>query len=202
MIDPSWNKIHAEREWGRWPPEEIVSIMCRTWKPGDRRGVKVLDLGCGAGAVAWFLAYEGWQVMAIDGSEESVTRCTYRLSRDGLLIPSMVLQVDFTERLPFENDGFDAVIDNLSLCHNPMPDIINTLVDIKRVLKPGGLLVSRMFGNYSNIDLINKYGEVTLIGSEYVDEIFSDWDIVDSTQTCRRSGVGIVTVITTTARKS
>jgi len=53
-IDPVWEELYRTKRWGRYPPEELVRFVARTFPaPAGRRAI---DLGCGGGANTWFLA--------------------------------------------------------------------------------------------------------------------------------------------------
>ena len=61
--DPTWEDIFRNRQWGRYPPEELVRFTARRYFQAlDRKAVSMLEIGCGAGANIWFLAREGFDV--------------------------------------------------------------------------------------------------------------------------------------------
>jgi len=96
-----------------------------------RPGGRLLDVGCGRGAVASLLADRFSAVHGVDGDEAALAKAAER----GVA----VAQVDFDrEPLPFEDGSFDAVV---SL------DVIEHVVDpaafareLARVLRAGGRL--------------------------------------------------------------
>lgn len=49
-FDESWEKIHAQREWGKYPSEHVIRFVARNYYKNDRKATKALDVGCGAGA--------------------------------------------------------------------------------------------------------------------------------------------------------
>lgn len=96
------------------------------------KGEKVLDLGCGDGAVSEFLAKKlKVRVVGADISEEAIKTARGR-GVDAVLM-------DAEKPLPFKNESFDVVFwgDNIEHLFNPQ----DTLIDIKRVLKKKGRLV-------------------------------------------------------------
>ncbi len=142
--DPTWEAIFASRAWGKYPPEPVIrEIMRKFSRVPDRKAVRVLDLGSGPGANTWFLAREGFSVAAIDGSPSGIAQNRARLTSENLTAD---LQVgDFTQRLPWDDASFDAVLDNASLCANPMRSMLSCAAEVKRVLKPGGMFISLNF---------------------------------------------------------
>lgn len=142
--DPVWEQVFASRAWGLYPPEPVIRAIMRAFGARtDRSAVRVLDLGCGPGANTWFLAREGFAVAGIDGSATAIEQNRARLRGENL---DAELRVgDFTGRLPWEDDSFDAVLDNASLYANPASRIAAAVDEIHRVLKPGGRLISLSF---------------------------------------------------------
>lgn len=64
-----WEKIHSTQEWGRYPSETVIRFIARNYYKTEREKIKILDFGCGAGAHTWYLAREGFDVYAFDGSK-------------------------------------------------------------------------------------------------------------------------------------
>jgi len=96
------------------------------------RGMKVLDLGCGAGYFARMLA-GGNQVFALDISWSAAAQT--RAACDG----KALCAVATADRLPYQDATLDAVVclDVLEHC----PDDVAIVSDVARVLKPRGLFV-------------------------------------------------------------
>lgn len=125
-------KAHYQKYWRKKEPE-LFSIYERNWVlPGlFNPGEKVLDLGCGDGAVSEYLADMGVKVVAVDISEEAVKVAKKRGVNAKV--------VDVEKGLPFKDEQFDAVFwgDNVEHLFDPE----QTLKEIRRVLKKKGRLV-------------------------------------------------------------
>jgi SAM-dependent methyltransferase len=96
----------------------------------------VLELGCGTGNDAARLAGEGYLVTAIDLSGEAIGQAQARF---GSLVRFMV--ADMTQRLPFPDGGFDAVMSNVAM--HMFPDGVTRAVfaEAGRLVRAGGLLL-------------------------------------------------------------
>lgn len=100
-------------------------------KPGER----ILDLGCGDGALTEKLIQAGASVVGADASEEMVRAARAR-GIDARAVSAY--------ELPFERE-FDAVFSNAAL--HWMPDADRAISRVARALKPGGRFVAEMGGH-------------------------------------------------------
>ncbi|KAH7345799.1 S-adenosyl-L-methionine-dependent methyltransferase, partial [Pyrenochaeta sp. MPI-SDFR-AT-0127] len=92
----------------------------------------VLDVGCGPGGPAAYLAQQGYRITGIDISQRMVEYCTKN-------IPGSFLKVSMTEYAPVER--FDAVISILSLLQLPYHSIYSMIFKIASWLHPGGIFI-------------------------------------------------------------
>mgnify|MGYP001577668830 CR=1 FL=1 len=142
--DPIWEGVFRSREWGRYPPEELIRFIARHfYSVSDRGQVKILEVGCGAGANLWYLAREGFDAYGIDGSQTAIVKAERRMQEEGV---KAHLQVGDIIRLGevYPTGFFDAVIDVACLEHNRMNAIQVILDQVLLVLKPGGRFFSMM----------------------------------------------------------
>ena len=73
--DPVWEKIFSSREWGKYPPEELIRFTAQQfYKTKNRQKINFLDLGCGTGSCSWYLAKEGFTVYGVDGSKTAISK--------------------------------------------------------------------------------------------------------------------------------
>ncbi len=111
-------------------------------KPHLKAGLDVLDFGCGPGALAVRLAeaVEPGELHGVDieASQIDIARAA---ARDGGHANAKFHVADVTDRLPFEDDFFDVAHCHAVLTH--VPDTQAALREVKRVLKPGGILACR-----------------------------------------------------------
>jgi SAM-dependent methyltransferase len=100
----------------------------------------VLDVGCGSGGPALFLAREaGCRVTGVDVNEAGVHAGRDLARQAGLDQAVQFRQADVREPLPFPDGSFDALV-----CWdvmNHLPDRGRLLVEWRRVLRPGGRML-------------------------------------------------------------
>ena len=155
-FDRAWEDIFRGRGWGRYPSEEVVRFTARRFfDVADRSTVRILDLGCGGGAHTWFLAREGFDVTAVDGSPAAIERTGALLEQEACRAS---LNVQDFVALPFPDAAFDAVIDSASIQHNAWDDIVAIHREVFRLLKPGGSVFSTMLNDCSDIPAASGAG--------------------------------------------
>ncbi len=106
-----------------------------------RPGERILDLGCGDGALTVELARTGARVLGVDASEELV-RAAVEAGVDARVMDG--------QRLAFAHE-FDAVFSNAAL--HWMPDADGVLAGVARALRPGGRFVAEL-GGHGNVAAI------------------------------------------------
>jgi tellurite methyltransferase len=106
-----------------------------------RSARSVLDLGCGVGRHALFLAAEGFDVIGTDASPAGIEAARTAARRAGL---GAVFRVEHFLDLRFLDESFDYVVAWNVLYHGDGEVVRNALDGVRRVLRPGGLFQSTM----------------------------------------------------------
>jgi len=102
---------------------------------GDSRGLKVLDLGCGTGRHALWLAASGAAVTGVDFSEGMLEEARRKPGAEQIRF----LRHDLHTPLPLGDGEFDLVVSGLVLEH--LRELDGFFREIKRVLKTDGRAV-------------------------------------------------------------
>lgn len=128
-----WNK-NSKAMW----EEGSRSTILPFFKAYLKEGASVLDAGCGDGYGAYKLNLEGFRVTGMDLSSDMIEIAQSR-STDKL-----EFKVGDLSDLPFEERHFEGVmaINSLEWTEEPL----RALNEIKRVLKPSGLLCAGILG--------------------------------------------------------
>lgn len=124
-------------------------------------GLKVLDIGCGSGALATRIAKHGAHVTAVD-----LTQTAVDLTRENATVQNLdvdVIRCD-VERLPIGSDTFDFVFSWGVLHHTETFE--NALKQVHRVLKPGGRSLIMVY--YRNSIVYYLHGLYWLIAKGYL----------------------------------
>lgn len=95
----------------------------------------VLDAGIGTGNLVPLLEKQEAKVIGLDFSQEALTICKKKNPN------TQVILHDLTQKLPFLDNYFDKIISNNALYNIPREKRLETIIELKRVLKPGGKIV-------------------------------------------------------------
>jgi 2-polyprenyl-3-methyl-5-hydroxy-6-metoxy-1,4-benzoquinol methylase len=102
------------------------------------RGARLLDVGCGPGSITAGLArlVAPGEVVGIDASADVLETARAHLDEEG--IDDVELRTADVYDLPFPDQSFDVAYAHQVLQH--LADPVGALTEIRRVLRPGGLI--------------------------------------------------------------
>ncbi|ATW70734.1 SAM-dependent methyltransferase [Moraxella osloensis] len=104
-------------------------------KPHLANQQKILDVGCGSGRDSVFFANQGFEVVAIDGSQNVIDLAKQTDTR----IDWQCLRFDEIAKQSWQNQ-FTGIWACASLLHVPFDDLTKLLNDLIRCLKSDGIL--------------------------------------------------------------
>lgn len=99
---------------------------------GQVNQLKALDLGCGTGRHAMWLAQAGASVTAVDFSEGMLAEARKKPGAEQV----QFIVHDVHQKLPFVDGTFDLIVSGLVLEH--VRNLPEFFADVRRVLKPNG----------------------------------------------------------------
>ena len=126
----------------------------------------LLDAGCGTGLMALRIAaqHPGCTVQGIDLSPKMIAVARQDAEEQGVAVD---FRVGSIVEMPYPDGAFDMVLTNIMYHHLDLAEKQQSVVEIARVLKPGGRYVSAEFGPRAKTALQRRLakGEYTLYPS-------------------------------------
>jgi len=139
VFDPRAVRLHRARAAGFEPAVDFLGVeaaerLAERLDVVKRQFPMALDLGCFTGALARALGSRGGIGRLV--SSDTALACARRAEGNAVV-------ADF-ETLPFADGAFDLVASNLAL--HWTNDLPGALVQIRRILRPDGLLLATLWG--------------------------------------------------------
>ena len=130
---------------------------------GIANGERVLDVGCGPGALSTELVRRVGSdaVTAVDPSESFVEAARERL-------PGITVEQAPAEHLPFPDDSFDAAIAQLVV--HFMTDPVAGLAEMGRVTRPGGVVAACVWDHGGRQSPLGLFWEAARVLEPDVDD--------------------------------
>lgn len=111
---------------------------------GSPAGLRILDAGCGDGALATALAGRGATMTGVDADPRMLAAARARAEAMGLAVAFAEGDI---RALPFPDASFDVVVAVTVLCF--VPDAEHAVREMARVLRPGGRMVIGELGRWN-----------------------------------------------------
>jgi SAM-dependent methyltransferase len=146
------------------PPMPLLVRVAETLAPG-----RALDIACGPGRHALFLAERGWQVTAVDASGVAIEVLKTRAQARGLNLDARVADLE-KGKFKIEPDAYDLICDCYYLQRNLFPHL-------RAGVRPGGLVVAaiHMVDNTPGVKPMNPN---FLLQSGELRSEFADWAVL------------------------
>lgn len=125
-----WNEMWAEQNYLTHDADDLLVAEIEGLKPG-----RALDIGCGAGGNAVWLAEHGWQVTATDWADAAIEKGKRLATKRGVQVEFVV-----TEATTFQPDGQYDLITSFYI-QLPPAQRAKMLSMAAGALTPGGTLL-------------------------------------------------------------
>jgi SAM-dependent methyltransferase len=136
-----WRATFARRRdfLGAAASEPAVAALARFESAGVHR---LLELGSGQGRDTLYMASAGLDVTALDYADGGLEQLMHAATGAGLAARVLPVSADVRMLLPLASQSFDACYAHMLFCMAlSTPDLERLAGEVRRVLRPGGLLV-------------------------------------------------------------
>ena len=129
----TWDERYGSGKYSSAGPHKLLVEIANAIK----KPAKALDLACGTGRNAIYLAEKGWQVTAVDNSSVGIEIAKQRAAEKGVKIDFRVADLEELRKSGFaiEDDAYDLICDFYYLQRD-------LFAAMKTGVKVGGIIVS------------------------------------------------------------
>ena len=142
--DSYFNDIEERRYRTHYHLPELFESM-------DGTDQRLLEVGCGIGVDSIQLAKRGFQVTAVDLTENALAVAKQFAARREATVD---FRLGNAEGLDFPDESFDAIYSFGVLHHTP--DIKRSVAEVHRVLRPGGTAYVMLYHRNSLVNLMHR----------------------------------------------
>lgn len=159
-----WDERYSRVDKAAEPPHPLVVRFSSQLRPG-----RALDVACGLGRHALYLANLGWQVTAVDSSSIAIERLQKRAIESGVEIDARVADLETGEFL-IEPESYDLVVNCCYLQRNLLPAI-------KAGVCPGGMVIA-VIAMEDGDPAVKPMNPDFLLHPGELRTVFADWDVL------------------------
>ena len=126
---PDWDERYRRGEHTNDQPHPLVVRFASQLNPG-----RALDVACGTGRHALYLAECGWQVTAVDSSKVAIETLLERARQRGVQVDARIASLELGE-FTIEPDSYDLIVNCCYLQRDLFPAI-------KAGVRVGGVVIA------------------------------------------------------------
>lgn len=131
----AWNKLYFNQtNLSIWPWSEVISLYFNNFPKNNKKKIKILELGCGAGANIPLFLKQKVDYYGLDGSEQIINFLKKKYPK----IKKKLFVADFTKNIPSDKK-FDLIIDRAAITCNKRSSIIKSISNLEQKLNKKGL---------------------------------------------------------------
>lgn len=160
---PDWDERYRSGEHTTKEPSPLLSNAIKSLKPG-----RALDVACGVGRHAIFLAEHGWQVTAVDSSRAGIEILRQRASEARVTVHVQVANLESGE-FQIEPETYDLICVFYYLQRDLFPPI-------RAGVKAGGTVVAAIHLNDGKPNA-KPANPAFLLEPGELKQLFADWEI-------------------------
>lgn len=158
-----WDLRYRNGEHTIKEPSPLLRTAITNLKPG-----RALDIACGVGRHAIFLAEHGWHATAVDSSRVGIEILQHRACKAGVSVEARVADLESGE-FHIERATYDLVC----VFYYLQRDLFST---IRAGVKPGGTVVAAIHLNNGREDA-KPANPAFLLEPGELKQLFADWEI-------------------------
>lgn len=185
-----YDRIYARKGcyWGR-KPSKICDLIVSMMEPGKKRGLKLLDIGCGEGRNAVYFAMHGFEVTGLDYSLPGLEKTAEYAGDAGVKVRTIHADIRST-RL---NEVYDVIFSTGTLHYLPGEIREQCFDNYREITSERGINVMSVFVEKPFIARAPDHEEHTFpFRSGELMGYYWDWEIVFSIEEifdCRSGGI-------------
>jgi tellurite methyltransferase len=160
---PDWDQRYLRGEHATKEPSPLLRTAIKSLKPG-----RALDIACGVGRHAIFLAEHGWHVTAVDSSRVGIEILQQRAREVGVTVEARVADLESGD-FYIEPGTYDLIC----LFYYLQRDLFST---IRAGVTPGGTVVAAIHLNDGKEDA-KPANPAFLLEPGELKQLFADWEI-------------------------
>ncbi len=164
-----WDERYRQGEYTSLEPSQLLVRFSAEFAPApaERAPRRALDLACGAGRHALYLAAHGWHVVAVDNSRVGIELTAARAREQGLSVETHGADLERGE-FKIEPAAYDLICDLYYLQRDLFPHI-------RAGVRPGGAVVGAI--HLADEHAASHMNPAYLLQPGELHKLFADWHV-------------------------